>query len=88
MDRVTTSFSSVFISFLCENINLNLNKMNYEDAEQLWGEIENQGFGYWVQHYGYEGEDKELEKLCEEAQFAMDKLDTYIRNIWDSHNIG
>lgn len=62
--------------------------MNREDAEQLWSEIENQGFGYWVQHYGYEGEDKELKRLCEEAQVAMDALDDHIRAIWDSHEIG
>ena len=62
--------------------------MDYEEAEQLWGEIENQGFGYWIQNYGYEGEDKELERLSKEAQVAMDKLDDHIRAIWDSHEIG
>ena len=29
--------------------------MNYEDAEQLFGEIDNEGLGYWVQNYGYKG---------------------------------
>lgn len=62
--------------------------MNYEEAEQLFGEIDNQGFGYWIQNYGYEGEDKELERLSKEAQVAMDALDEHIRIIWDSHEIG
>ena len=62
--------------------------MDYEEAEQLWGEIENQGFGYWIQNYGYEGDDKELERLSKEAQVAMDALDDHIRAIWDSHEVG
>lgn len=62
--------------------------MNYEEAEQLFGEIENQGFGYWIQNYGYRGDNKELESLCKDAEIAMNKLDDCIRAIWDSHEIG
>jgi len=62
--------------------------MNYEEAEQLWNEIENEGLGYWVQNYGYEGEDKVLESLCEDARKAMDALDGYTQAIFDSHDIG
>lgn len=61
--------------------------MNYEEAEQLWNEIENEGLGYWVQHYGYEGDDKVLERLCEEARKAINALDEYTQEIFDSHNI-
>ena len=61
--------------------------MDYEEAEQLWGEINNEGLGYWVQNYGYEGDDTELERLSKEAQVAMDALDDHIRAIWDSHEI-
>ncbi len=62
--------------------------MKKSEAEQLWDEIENQGFGYWVQNYGYEGKDKKLEILCQEAQKTMSNLDDYIREIWDKHDIG
>jgi len=62
--------------------------MNYEDAEQLWNEIEYEGLGYWVQNYGYEGEDKELERLCKEAKKAMDALYSYTQTIFDEHDLG
>lgn len=62
--------------------------MNYEDAEQLWNEIENEGLGYWVQNYGYEGEDNELEMLCKEAKKAMNALDSYTQTIFDEHDLG
>ena len=62
--------------------------MNYEEAEQLFAEIDNEGLGYWVQNYGYKGEDKELEKLCEVARKAMDDLESYIDDIFDNHDIG
>lgn len=57
-----------------------------EDKEQLFGEIENEGLGYWVQNYGYsekrlEGEDEKLKDLCEKAREAMDNLDSYLREI-------
>ena len=62
--------------------------MKKSEAEQLWGEIENQGFGYWVQHYGYKGKDKLLEGLCLRAKLVINELDAYIQEIWDKHNIG
>lgn len=58
-----------------------------EDVEQLWNEIENEGFGYWVQNYGYEGEDKELESLCEEAKLAMNRVESYTQNLFDKFDI-
>ena len=64
-------------------------KLSQEQAEQLFGEIDNQGFGYWVEHYGYEGEeDPDLQYLCEEAEAAMSKLRGYIEAIWDHYDIG
>lgn len=62
--------------------------MNYEEAEQLFAEIDNEGLGYWVQNYGYKGEDKVLENLCIEARKAMDTLDSYTQAIFDKHDIG
>jgi len=61
--------------------------MNYEDAEQLWNEIENEGLGYWVQNYGYDGEDKKLEDLCKDAELALNSLDRYLQNIFDEHSL-
>lgn len=57
-----------------------------EDKEQLFGEIENQGFGYWVQHYGYDerylkDRDPKLKELCEKAREAMDNLETYLQEV-------
>jgi hypothetical protein len=64
-------------------------KLSEEEAEQLFGEIDNQGFGYWVEHYGYDGEkDPELVKLCEKASEAMSKLREYIDAIWEHYDIG
>jgi hypothetical protein len=64
-------------------------KLSEEEAEQLFGEIDNQGFGYWVEHYGYDGEeDPELVKLCEEASEAMSKLREHIDAIWEHYDIG
>lgn len=72
------------------NENVNPVLLSEEDAHQLFGEIDNQGFGYWIQNYGYEDSktDPQLVKLCEEARTAMNKLDRYIRNIFDSYGIG
>ena len=59
------------------------------DAEELWCEIEQEGFGYWVQHYGYkQNKDQELKKLSYEAKTALNKLDVYMQNIFDHYNIG
>ena len=64
-------------------------KLSEEDAEQLFAEIDNEGFGYWVEHYGYDGEgDPGLVKLCGKASFAMGKLREYIDTIWEHYNIG
>lgn len=64
-------------------------KLSEEEAEQLWSEIENEGFGYWVQHYGYEGtEDPELIQLCKQAKQALNKLDMYTQAIFDHYEIG
>jgi len=52
-----------------------------EDKEQLFGEIENEGFGYWVQNYGFDEKDKDpkLVELCEKASDAMNELQSYLR---------
>ena len=64
-------------------------KLSEEEAEQLFAEIENQGFGYWVEHYGYNGEeDPELVKLCKEADEAISKLREHIDAIWEHYEIG
>tara|TARA_R110000851_G_scaffold47424_6_gene115183 strand:- start:418 stop:1074 length:657 start_codon:yes stop_codon:yes gene_type:complete len=50
-------------------------KLTEETKEQLFGEIENQGFGYWVQNYGYTGDaDEELKDLCKKGKEIMNKL--------------
>ena len=64
-------------------------KLSQEEAEQLFGEIDNEGFGYWVEHYGYdEEEDPELVELCKEAKAAMSKLREHIDAIWEHYEIG
>ena len=63
--------------------------LSQEEAEQLFGEIESEGFGYWVQHYGYKGEeDPDLQYLCEDAKAAIKKLDKYIQAIFNHYEIG
>lgn len=63
-------------------------KISEIEAEQLFDEIDNEGFGYWVEHYGYTGkEDTELARLCNEASFAMSKLREYIDVIWKHYDI-
>ena len=63
--------------------------LSEENAEQLWSEIENEGLGYWVQHYGYKGtEDPKLVELCEKAKLAMNELDSYTQAIFDKYNLG
>jgi hypothetical protein len=64
-------------------------KLSEEEAEQLFGEIDNEGFGYWVENYGYDGEeDPELVQLCKEARAAMENLREHIENIWQHYDIG
>jgi len=49
--------------------------LSKETKEDLYGQIENQGFGYWIQNYGYKGdEDVELVELCIKARRMMNKL--------------
>ena len=59
-------------------------KVTEEEAEQLFGEIDNQGFGYWFENYGYKGNDKELERLCKEGNY--EKVKDYIDNIFDFYD--
>lgn len=64
-------------------------KLNEEQAEQLFGEIDNEGFGYWVQHYGYKGdEDPKLKELCEKAREALNELEAHIEGIFEVYDIG
>ena len=64
-------------------------KLSEEQAEQLFYEIDNEGFGYWVEHYGYkEKQDPELVELCKEAKAAMNKLRKHIDAIWEHYDIG
>lgn len=64
-------------------------KLSEEEAEQLFGEIDNEGFGYWVEHYGYkEKQDPELVELCKQARAAMSKLREHIDAIWEHYDIG
>ncbi len=63
--------------------------LSEEEAEQLFGEIDNEGLGYWVQHYGYKGEeDPKLKELCEKAKEAMNALESHIEKIFEEYEIG
>jgi len=52
-----------------------------EDIEQLFGEIENQGFGYWIENYGFNDKEKDpkLVELCEKASEAMGNLKRHLQ---------
>lgn len=64
-------------------------KLNEEQAEQLFAEIDSEGLGYWVQHYGYKGgKDPKLKELCEKAKKAMNELEEHIQAIFDEYEIG
>ena len=64
-------------------------KLSQEEAEDLFAEIDNEGFGYWVEEYGYDGEeDPELVQLCQQAKAAMKKLREHIDAIWEHYEIG
>lgn len=57
-----------------------------KDKDQLSGEIDNQGFGYWVMHYGYDerflkDRDPKLKELCEKAREAMENLEAYLQEV-------
>lgn len=45
-----------------------------DEVEQLYGEIENQGFDYWVQQYG-KVSDPELQKLVNKTRDALNELE-------------
>jgi hypothetical protein len=63
--------------------------LSEENAEQLFAEIDNEGLGYWVQHYGYKGdEDPKLKELCEKAKEAMNALESHIEGIFEEYEIG
>ncbi len=59
-----------------------------DEARELWGEIENQGLGYWVLEYGYEGEDPKLIELNNQAKEAMRALRAHLQATWDHYEIG
>jgi len=62
--------------------------LSEEEAEQLFGEIDNEGLSYWVQHYGYKGEeDLKLKELCEKAKEAMNALESHIEKIFEEYEI-
>lgn len=76
-----------------EKLTKNLKKrgitMSKAGAEQLWSEIENQGFGYWVLEYGYEeNEDPILSELSRKAKLAMNELNEHIHLVWSKYDIG
>lgn len=54
-----------------------MNKLTKKDAEQISGEIENQGFGYWVENYATSSlkDYPELVELAKKADFAMRDLE-------------
>lgn len=66
----------------------NENFISEEEAKQLWSEIENQGLGYWVLEYGYEGSDTKLIELNNKAQEAMKALRAHLQETWDNYEIG
>lgn len=56
--------------------------LSEETKNQLFGEIDNQGFGYWIQNYGYKGdEDDELVVLCKKAKRMMNKVQDRLRDL-------
>lgn len=65
-----------------KRFNESMSTLTYNDARQLWSEIESQGFGYWIQNYGYEGTDEKLTTLCKKAKSSMDELENYIENLF------
>ena len=64
------------------------NIISEEEARQLWSEIENQGLGYWILEYGYEGENRILIELNKKAKESMRDLSIHLQNIWDKYEIG
>ncbi len=53
-----------------------------DQIEQLWGEIENEGLGYWIQNYGYSGtDDPKLAELCSVARKALNEFEQYAQTL-------
>lgn len=51
------------------------------EREAISGGIEVEGFGYWIEHYGYKGDnDPHLKKLCQDARASMDELRGYLED--------
>lgn len=64
-------------------------QLSEEQAEQLFAEIDNEGLGYWTQHYGYKGEeDPKLKELCENARAAVNALAAHVEAIFEEYEIG
>jgi len=61
-----------------------------EQAEQLFGEIDNEGLGYWVSNYGFKDTeaDPKLAALCSKAKSAMDELEAHLMKVFGKHDIG
>lgn len=56
-----------------------LSGLTNEQKEKIGSDIDNEGLGYWVQHYGdFEGNDDELKSLIDKAREAMDNLEDYL----------
>lgn len=56
-----------------------LNGLTNKQKKQIASEIDNEGLGYWVQHYGdFEGNDDELKNLINKAREAMNNLEDYL----------
>jgi len=51
------------------------NKLSEEAKEQLFAEIDSEGLGYWVQNYGYKGdEDALLKEITSEGKRVLNKI--------------
>lgn len=68
-----------YMKFMTEGQNEGLDE---DDIDQLYGEIDNEGLGYWVQNYSSSweksGKDYELSVLLKNAREAMNKLEGYL----------
>lgn len=50
-------------------------KLSKKQKEQFFGEIENEGLGYWCQNYGDGFEGTEIEYLAKQVRPLLDRLD-------------
>lgn len=56
-----------------------MSNLTKKQREQIGGEIENQGLGYWVSQYGsFDGDDTQLEMLISKAKESYKNLDNYL----------